>query len=107
MGESRILAGRYEVRETRRVGEREELRARDRTLAREVLLVRSRFDVLAGRVASERSLREARARCAPALCGSWPNELSDPEAGGAEVRVITTARRGMARLRAGLGGLAG
>lgn len=64
MGEPRIIAGRYEVREERRIGEREELRARDRTLVREVLLVRSRFDAFAGRAASERSLREARALAA-------------------------------------------
>jgi len=57
------IAGRYEVLETLFADERgEELRARDLTLGREVLLVRRPCAVqLDGRVAVERALREARA----------------------------------------------
>lgn len=60
---SKQIAGRYEVLETLFADERgEELRARDLTLGREVLLVRRPCAVqLDGRAAVERALREARA----------------------------------------------
>ncbi len=59
----RPIAGRYEILETLFAdGRGEELRARDLTLGREVLLVRRPCAVeLEGRVAVERALREARA----------------------------------------------
>jgi serine/threonine-protein kinase len=63
MATQRRIAGRYEALETLRSDERgEELRAHDRTLGREVLLVRrSARSPLLGQGAAERALREARA----------------------------------------------
>ena len=62
----RVIADRYEVLETLRSDERcEELRARDRKLAREVLLVRRVPTAgLPGKTAEERALREARSLAA-------------------------------------------
>lgn len=63
MGEPRWIAGRFEVLEVLACdASGEELRARDRTLGREVLLVRRTGEsALLGQQAGERALREARA----------------------------------------------
>lgn len=63
MSEPRLIAGRFEVLEVLSSGvQGEELRARDRTLGREVLLVRRTAEsALLGPAASERAVREARA----------------------------------------------
>jgi len=61
MAETTLIAGRYQVLDSRVVGDREEMRARDCTLGREVTLVRcSEHPLVAGADGAAR-LREARA----------------------------------------------